>query len=78
MGTRIARWLHRNVPGKSLGNFRFLPIFFVSGAVLEYTMIHWHPGEVNFYKTFKKNRIEEAVQERLQREIRLRAQNANA
>ncbi|XP_033339829.1 ubiquinol-cytochrome c reductase complex assembly factor 5 [Megalopta genalis] len=75
---RIIKWIHNKVPGKFLGNFRFLPIFFVAGGLLEYTMIHWHAGgEVNFYNTYKKKRIEEAVQERLRNEIRSRAQNAN-
>ncbi|PNF34454.1 Small integral membrane protein 4 [Cryptotermes secundus] len=36
-------------PGKKyLGIYRFLPIFFVLGAALEFSMINWHVGEVNF------------------------------
>ncbi|XP_012235448.1 ubiquinol-cytochrome c reductase complex assembly factor 5 [Linepithema humile] len=58
------------LPGKRIfGNYRFLPIFFVFGAALEYTMIHWHVGEVNFYKTYKRRRVEELAEERLQREV---------
>ncbi|XP_046749207.1 small integral membrane protein 4 [Diprion similis] len=61
IGTVFDKW-----PGKKLfGVYRFLPIFFVLGAALEFSMINWHVGEVNFYKTFKKRRIEEAVEKKL-------------
>lgn len=69
---RRARIIYHNLPFKFLGEFRLLPLFFLAGAAMEFTMIHWHVGEVNFYKTYKKNRIEEAVQERL-REMKAQA-----
>ncbi|XP_066140058.1 small integral membrane protein 4 [Euwallacea fornicatus] len=51
---KIRRFLDR-WPGKeTLGVYRFLPLFFVLGAALEFSMINWNVGEVNFYKTFKK------------------------
>ncbi|KAL6423772.1 hypothetical protein ACFW04_010326 [Cataglyphis niger] len=57
-------------PGKRIfREYRFLPIFFFLGAALEYSMINWHVGEVNFYKTYKRRRIEELVEERLQQEV---------
>jgi hypothetical protein len=63
------RKIIRNWPGRRIfGEFSFLPIFFVLGATLEFSMIHWHVGEVNFYKIYKQRRVEELVQERLQRE----------
>ncbi|XP_076242320.1 ubiquinol-cytochrome c reductase complex assembly factor 5-like [Calliopsis andreniformis] len=62
---RQVRIFHHNMPLKFLGEFRLLPIFFIAGAALEFTMIHWHVGEVNFYKTYKKRQIEKAVEERL-------------
>lgn len=38
-------------PGKkSIGIYRFLPIFFFMGAALEYSMINWTVGETNFCK----------------------------
>jgi len=38
-------------PGKKyFGIYRFLPVFFVMGAALEFTMINWHVGQVNFCK----------------------------
>lgn len=55
-------------PGKRFGNFRFLPLFFVFGAGLEFFMINWHVGEVNFYRTFKKRRVEELAQKLLEKE----------
>ncbi|CAB0033171.1 unnamed protein product [Trichogramma brassicae] len=45
--------LLRAWPGRqTLGPYRFLPVFFVAGAALEYLMIHW------------KRRVEEICQER--------------
>ena len=43
-----------SIPGKqTFGVFRFLPIFFFIGAGLEFTMIHWTVGEINFCKSFQ-------------------------
>lgn len=53
-------------PGKKrLGVYRFLPLFFVLGAGLEFSMINWHAGEVNFYRTFKRRRAEQIAKDRL-------------
>ena len=42
-------------PGKKwFGLYRFLPFFFLLGASLEFSMINWTVGDVNFYKTYKK------------------------
>lgn len=62
------RRLIKKLPGKALGEYRLLPLFFLAGAALEYFMIHWHVGEVNFYNTYKRRRVEELVEERLKRE----------
>ncbi|XP_071565428.1 ubiquinol-cytochrome c reductase complex assembly factor 5-like [Temnothorax nylanderi] len=56
------------LPGKGLGEYRLLPLFFILGAALEYSMIHWQVGEVNFYNTYKRRRVEELVEERLKQE----------
>ncbi|XP_014215936.1 small integral membrane protein 4 [Copidosoma floridanum] len=54
----------RVLPGKKyLGEYRFLPIFFIGGAVIEFLMINWHVGEVNFYKVYKKRKVEELVKQ---------------
>ncbi|XP_069175288.1 ubiquinol-cytochrome c reductase complex assembly factor 5 [Procambarus clarkii] len=59
-------------PGKrTLGVYRFLPIFFGLGAALEFSMINWHVGEVNFYRTYKKRQAEKLAVEEL-RNIELR------
>ncbi|KAJ9582989.1 hypothetical protein L9F63_022674 [Diploptera punctata] len=56
-------------PGKKyFGIYRFLPAFFVLGAALEFSMINWHVGEVNFYRTYKRNKAHTLAQERLQSE----------
>lgn len=58
--------LVRSIPGeKYLGPFRFLPIFFVAGALLEFCMINWHVGETNFYKTYKKRQVENIVNDKI-------------
>lgn len=62
----IKKW-----PGRRIfGYYSFLPIFFLLGAALEFSMIHWHVGEVNFYNTYKQRRVEELVEERLKQEAR--------
>lgn len=46
----LAHW-----PGRErFGVYRFLPLFFVLGAGLEFSMINWHVGEVNFCKFINK------------------------
>nr|CAI5854087.1 unnamed protein product [Callosobruchus analis] len=53
-------------PGKKyLGIYRFLPIFFVLGAVLEFSMINWQVGETNFYKTFKRRQAKNLIEKQL-------------
>ncbi|XP_051173036.1 small integral membrane protein 4 [Leptopilina boulardi] len=65
---KIARFIQK-VPGeKYLAEYRFIPLFFILGAVLEYSMINWHVGETNFYRTFKKRRVQEIVDERILKE----------
>ena len=58
----------QNWPGKFLGEYRFLPLFFVCGAAIEYSMIHWSPNGINFYTIYKKKKIEEIIQAR-QKEV---------
>ncbi|XP_004525864.2 small integral membrane protein 4 [Ceratitis capitata] len=53
-------------PGKQrFGIYRFLPLFFVLGAALEFSMINWTVGETNFYHTFKKRQAKNFVEEKL-------------
>ncbi|OAD56561.1 hypothetical protein WN48_03248 [Eufriesea mexicana] len=61
---KIVKFVHK-MPGKAFGEFRFLPLFFVMGGVIEFLMIHWHVGEVNFYKTYKRRIINDTVEGRL-------------
>ncbi|KAH8258955.1 hypothetical protein KR044_004339 [Drosophila immigrans] len=51
-------------PGKRrFGNYRFLPLFFVLGAALEFSMINWTVGETNFYRTFKRRQAKNYVED---------------
>ncbi|XP_022210463.2 small integral membrane protein 4 [Drosophila obscura] len=51
-------------PGKRrFGIYRFLPLFFVLGAALEFSMINWTVGETNFYSTFKRRQAKNYVEE---------------
>ncbi|KAJ1530710.1 hypothetical protein ONE63_005572 [Megalurothrips usitatus] len=59
---KLARFL-QNLPGfKTFGEYSILPFLFLGGAALEYVMIHWHFGEVNFYRTFKRRQAQERAQ----------------
>lgn len=43
-------------PGKRrFGIYRFLPLFFVLGAALEFSMIKWTVGETNFCECQRRN-----------------------
>lgn len=64
---RLKRFIKKWPGGKIFGEFRFLPLFFVLGAALEFAMINWHVGEVNFYKTYKRRKVGELVEERLRK-----------
>ncbi|KFM63886.1 hypothetical protein X975_21618, partial [Stegodyphus mimosarum] len=60
---QIIRQVVKKWPGQRFGIFRFLPLFFMFGAALEFTMIKWTFNGVNFYKTFKRRRAQEIVAE---------------
>lgn len=56
-------------PGKRfLGIYRFLPLFFALGAALEFSMINWKVGEVNFYRTYKRRQASTIALQELQEE----------
>lgn len=62
---RIKRFIE-HWPGKQyFGIYRFLPLFFVLGAALEFSMINWNVGEVNFYRVYKRRLAEKIAQESL-------------
>jgi len=61
---RLAK-LFRKWPGARYGEYRFLPIFFLLGAALEFTMINWRVGEVNFYAVYKRKQAHRLALERI-------------
>jgi Uncharacterised protein family UPF0640 len=44
----LKKWLDKWPGKKTLGIYRFLPLFFGLGAALEFSMINWTVGETNF------------------------------
>ncbi|XP_054168878.1 small integral membrane protein 4-like [Oppia nitens] len=51
----VITYILRNWPlRKQLGFYAFLPLFFASGALIEYLMINWEFNSVNFYKVYTK------------------------
>jgi len=55
LDTPLTRKILDAFPGKKyFGLYRFLPCFFLLGAALEFSMINWTVGEINFYRTYKK------------------------
>ncbi|TDG40284.1 hypothetical protein AWZ03_013293 [Drosophila navojoa] len=67
--SRSVRRLLDSWPGKRrFGIYRFLPIFFVLGAALEFSMINWTVGETNFYRTFKRRQAKNYVEDQLQQQ----------
>jgi len=63
---RLARFLNR-WPGKErFGIYRFLPAFVVIGASIEFAMINWRVGEVNFYSVYKRNQAHAIAVQRIE------------
>ena len=55
-----------SIPGKQIfGVYRFLPAWFLLGAALEFSMINWTVGETNFYRTYKKRQVTNALESEL-------------
>jgi len=47
------RKLIQSFPGeRQFGPYRFLPVYFILGALVEWSMINWSPSGVNFCELF--------------------------
>ncbi|XP_042195384.1 small integral membrane protein 4 [Callorhinchus milii] len=58
LSPRLRQWLRR-VPGsRPLGEYRFLPGFFVLGAAMEWVMINIRIGPETFYDVYRRKRSE--------------------
>ncbi|KAG7520001.1 hypothetical protein JOB18_020816 [Solea senegalensis] len=54
------------VPGKHrLGTYRFLPIFFCIGGVMEWIMINVRIGKETFYDVYRRKQSEREYQRRI-------------
>ncbi|XP_063065417.1 small integral membrane protein 4 [Engraulis encrasicolus] len=54
------------VPGKKrLGTYRFLPIFFCIGGVMEWIMINVRIGRETFYDVYRRKQSERAYQKKI-------------
>ncbi|KAK2168317.1 hypothetical protein LSH36_18g08026 [Paralvinella palmiformis] len=70
IGTIINNW-----PGKKrFGLYSFLPVFFVLGGLLEFSMINWTVGETNFYSVYKKKQAKRIAELQLEFEELARQQ----
>ncbi|XP_040903579.1 small integral membrane protein 4 [Toxotes jaculatrix] len=58
------------VPGKRrLGTYRFLPIFFCIGGVMEWIMINVRIGKETFYDVYRRKRSEREYQQKVAEEL---------
>ncbi|XP_028849692.1 ubiquinol-cytochrome c reductase complex assembly factor 5 [Denticeps clupeoides] len=54
------------VPGKQrFGVYRFLPVFFCIGGVMEWIMINVRIGKETFYDVYRRKRSEREYQEKV-------------
>ncbi|XP_051282622.1 small integral membrane protein 4 [Dicentrarchus labrax] len=54
------------VPGKSrLGTYRFLPIFFCIGGVMEWIMINVRIGKETFYDVYRRKQSEREYEQKI-------------
>ncbi|XP_044580960.1 small integral membrane protein 4 [Cotesia glomerata] len=71
----IRKFLKKWPGEKYFGVYRFLPLFFFAGAGLEYVMINWRVGEVNFYNTYKRTQVQEIADRRMLEDQSLKNQD---
>ncbi|XP_035512283.1 small integral membrane protein 4 [Morone saxatilis] len=54
------------VPGKSrFGTYRFLPVFFCIGGVMEWIMINVRIGKETFYDVYRRKQSEREYQQKI-------------
>ncbi|XP_026188112.1 ubiquinol-cytochrome c reductase complex assembly factor 5 [Mastacembelus armatus] len=54
------------VPGKRhLGTYRFLPVFFCIGGIMEWIMINVRIGKETFYDVYRRKRSEREYQQKI-------------
>ncbi|KAL0275394.1 UNVERIFIED_CONTAM: hypothetical protein PYX00_003252 [Menopon gallinae] len=58
---KIQKFCNKFPGEKRFGYYRFLPFFFIFGAGLEYTMIHWKPNGHNFCKSLNQFRLDHLI-----------------
>ncbi|XP_008301945.1 ubiquinol-cytochrome c reductase complex assembly factor 5 [Stegastes partitus] len=64
--SKTVRSLLRFVPGKRrFGSYRFLPIFFCIGGVMEWIMINVRIGKETFYDVYRRKRSEREYQQKI-------------
>ncbi|KAM6929470.1 ubiquinol-cytochrome c reductase complex assembly factor 5 [Lycodopsis pacificus] len=60
------KYLLSLVPGKQrLGTYRFLPVFFCIGGVMEWIMINVRIGKETFYDVYRRKRSERVYQQKI-------------
>ncbi|XP_041954916.1 small integral membrane protein 4 [Alosa sapidissima] len=61
--SRNLKYVLSLVPGKRrLGTYRFLPIFFCIGGIMEWIMINVRIGKETFYDVYRRKQSERAYQ----------------
>ncbi|XP_056589268.1 small integral membrane protein 4 [Triplophysa dalaica] len=61
------KYLLSLVPGKRrFGTYRFLPLFFCIGGVMEWIMINVRIGRETFYDVYRRKRSEREYQQKIE------------
>ncbi|KAM8829916.1 ubiquinol-cytochrome c reductase complex assembly factor 5 [Synchiropus picturatus] len=64
------RYLLSLVPGKKrLGMYRFLPVFFCIGGVMEWIMINVRMGKETFYDVYRRKQSERQYAKRIEEDL---------
>ncbi|XP_053704660.1 small integral membrane protein 4 [Synchiropus splendidus] len=64
------RYLLSLVPGKKrLGMYRFLPVFFCIGGVMEWIMINVRMGKETFYDVYRRKQSERQYARRIEEDL---------
>lgn len=51
---------------KYIGVYAFMPLFFIIGGLIEYSMINLNVGNANFYKVYSRNTAQQLAQQQIE------------
>lgn len=77
--SRNIKYVLSLVPGKRrFGTYRFMPVFFCIGGVMEWIMINVRIGRETFYDVYRRKRSERQYEEKIEEGLIVLAESSTA